>query len=803
MPKRVHPVPEAISATSGSISTRLMAPSLSDPLHKKAATQEEKDNQNNGDPVFTMAADWESSCISNTSRGTAWDNVAQFASTSFCATTGGCGSCEPFGSSDQENGGGNSHAPPWMDYLWLCEGDGKGRRNKRRSRRTRLFLQQQPSGSSKGKGDQKSYSQPFQTSDPKLLEANYAQLHEEFFEALLKEQGQLARSSSLTGNTTASSSSNDDRLLRKSESRDTCSSVSSGLSTTSSKTDETSAATSTMSTSLPSVASVQTLRKKHLPLQLHKLVPKGGLTTGHQSSTPRSSDTSNPRQHHHPRIPPIEAYNQMYNPAFTSTEAINLDIIMAKKNLKTPAEYVHQQCLLQKDKGRGERLKSCISARGQEQCLDKLREKIRLVIQMSGNSVPGSGSRRDEQYLRKSATNTGMKRRLAKVSGFGPSYIETRSMLELQLGFLSMQYGLLIHWDTATTGKIVFICLRKMCNDAFYSKIPDLLQEPTLLLQQQQQLYPSNCQQSLQSRVIATAKHEAAPPLVVRCHKGNHAIYQRLSGSTEVVLVDSPYRVPQPEVFAPSILTVDIHDVTGLDHRRSQWTLSVTFNGHTEIAHLQYNSQTKTFQTVRTTPCKWEMVLPCQMTSFDMAGLEIRLFEQRVGRLGGRSATASHDSGTTNGNVPSNRYAWRNNGVNPVMPKLNPPKKSTSRLASTMTMPLGGLVSQPSTSQTTAWKLTIPFTHDESAQLTLTLAHQSEYANWLYKELRARRKDDLATSSLSSWQPTLLKRLVSSPHDDGDRLAYHYDLEEDEADDFYISDWLCGICYLFPVYCTK
>jgi hypothetical protein len=812
MAKRVHPSPESKSVDAGgSSSSTLLTPPFSGPLHRGGAIQEKRRNAKD-DTVCEAKNDPNNNTSASRNRTTSWANAAKFAANPCCLVGEGCGDIGVFECGSGESGGGMAHAPHWMDYLWLSEGEGKGKWSKRQSRRARMFLQQQPSGSSKNKDDKFSQNQPFNAIDPKLLETDFTQLHEEFFESLLKEQGKLVIATSATPADT-SSLTNRDRVLRKSESRDTCSSFSSGLSTMSMKTTETSAATSAMSTSLPPTTSVQTLHKKHRPLRLHRLVPKGS-TGRHKNSSEGSPDPNQPYHHHHARIPPIEAYNQMYNPSLATNEVISLDTIMAKENLKSPSEYVHPQCMLQKDKGRGDKLKATISAKGREQCLEKLRNKIRLVLQMSSATGSTATGGRDEQYQRK-WTNTGMKRRMAKIADVGPSYIETRSMLEVQLGFLSMQYGLLIHWDTAKTGKIVFICLRKMCNDGFYSKIPDLLQEPTLLLQQQQQLYPSNCQQRHQSPVVATAKQEAAPPLVVRCHKGNHAIYQRLSGSTEVVLVDAPYRIPQPEVFAPSILSVDIHEVTGLDHRRSQWTLSVTFDGHTEIAHLIYNPQTKSFQTTRTTPCKWEMVLPRQMTSFDMAGLEIRLFEQRSGRLAvGRSVLGGHDLGKKQVSEPSSRYGWRNSHSSSrsstMTPKLNPPKKSTSRLASTMTMPLGGLVSQPSTSQTTVWKLTIPFTHDESAQLTLTLAHQSEYANWLYKELRARRKEELAASSASSWQPSLLKRLVSLSHDgsllgvdDAAAMDYHFDSDEDEGDDFYLSDWLCGICYLFPISSSK
>jgi hypothetical protein len=779
MTRRVHPVPETKVKSDNSTDYRncLMTflPSTSTssgPLFWKISP--DKSNSNCG------------------SRNTDWTDTAHYAANSCCALSGVFGNYNVLECSADPDTTGASQAPPWMDYLWLCEGDGRGTKNKRRSRRTRLFLQQQPSGSKTGIKGANYYDhhqqQELKPINPNLLDADYAQLHEDFFESLLKEQGQQVLDSTK------------DRVLRTSESRDTCSSVSSGVSTAPST-----AATSAFSASPMSIKSVETLYKKHPPLRLHRLASK--------ACTDQSVDSSDSNANHnyHARITPIETYNQMYNPALCTSELVCLDTIMANDTLKSPSDYVHPQCILQKDKGRGQRLKSCISARGQEPCLDKLRDKMRLVLQMS--SSPGSIAHgREGQSPRKSSTNSGMKRRMAKVSDFGQSFIETRSMLELQLGFLSMQYGLLIHWDTLKTGKIVFICLRKMCSDAFYSKIPDLIQEPALLLQQQQQLYPSNCQQTQQSQLVATAKQEAAPPLVVRCHKGNHAIYQRLSGSTEVVLVDAPYRVQQPEVFAPSVLTVDIHQVTGLDHRRSQWTLSVTFDGHTEIAHLQYNPQTKVYETTRTTPCKWEMMRPRQMTSFDMGGLEIRLFEQRSGRLGvRRKGIRSRDSIQNHENASNSLYGWRKSSIDTFNTIATTPKiKSTSRLASTMTMPLGGLVSQPSTSQTTVWELTIPFTHDDSAQLSLTLAHQSEYANWLYKELRARRKEELTSSAASSWQPSLLKRLVSLSYDgshygggDGDDMDNNFNSEKDNGDDFYISDWLCGICYLFPVAGTK
>merc|ERR1711865_1241163 len=91
----------------------------------------------------------------------------------------------------------------------------------------------------------------------------------------------------------------------------------------------------------------------------------------------------------------------------------------------------------------------------------------------------------------------------------------------------------------------------------------------------------------------------------------------------------------------------------------------------------------------------------------------------------------THNSGTK---IFSNESSsvGSSNSVAGSISSWNSSKKSTSRLASTMTVPLGGLLSQPSTTQTAFWELTIPFTHSEDAHVKLTLMHQSDYAHWLY-----------------------------------------------------------------------
>jgi hypothetical protein len=765
-----------------------------------------------------------------------------------------------------------------------------------------------------------------------LMKFNYVQLHEDFFDSLLKEEGDQMLASLLAAAAAIEEKENGIGVGGRSGSSSFSvtsasgtgtdpASASAAMSTTSkssaiSTTDETTTVNSIKSgnNKSPSVSSTRTVRMNRC---------LGSF--GKKKRQRRGSTTSS-----------IEEYNQLYNPDLLTnnednnnnasstaskssvpvTSVLCIQDIMAKDHLETPGHYVHPACRLQKDKGRGERLESSISATGRESCLVKLRDKMKLIVEVSGElhanssssfnnnnndlasvaSVTSSSSTSNNKNStiekdHNKAMSAGMKRRRAKIASIeknsnyceggrddGSCFIETRSMIELQLGFLSMQYGLLLRWDAYRTGQIVYVCLRKMCHDSFYTKIPSIpitttttttktkmgttmttnnnnnsqssssSQQQRIKLKQQ---YPVPSRSGFDDKsngipriIAATKKREGSSPLVVRSRKGgNHAIYQKSSGATEVILVDAPYHVPQPDVFAPSVLTLDIHQLTGLDPK-SRWTLSMTFNGHTEMAHLTYNQQERVFETTRTTPCRWEMIMATNrpVTSFDIAtGLEIRLFEQRpkqgfrgvvsVGGIVGRSSFSSSSSSSLvppgrdsfSLNSPSSSYVIQNQrlihynvnkngrfsnsesslgssnsgGGGGSISNRNSSKKSTSRLASTMTVPLGGLVSQPSASQTALWKLTIPFTHNQNSMVNLTLKYQSDYSHWLYRELRARRKEELALSSSATGSYSLaggesgsgndLWRRFISPRNSN---SYDDDLDDLDDTDLYCMDWI-------------
>jgi hypothetical protein len=415
-----------------------------------------------------------------------------------------------------------------------------------------------------------------------------------------------------------------------------------------------------------------------------------------------SQRTSPNRARRGARVAPIETYTKKYQPK-QAEELCFTDL--AAGNHPKPSTMVHPDCKLQKDKGKGEPLGSAISATGRDACLDKLRQKMELLMQVAlGEDRKGP---------------TGMKRRSAKVSEERANFVETRSMIELRLGFLSMQYGVLIQWDSLQTGKIMFIVLRKMCHDSFYNKLVARPSDP-------QHQHPSTA-------TTITRKQLEAPPLVIRNLNGNHAIYQRPSG-TEVVFVDPPYRIPQPEVFAPSVLSVEINHAVGLS-KNSSWTISLTFDKNTEELPLFHMAEKHQWQPRQSNTMHWEMA---DVTSFDLAGLEIRLFEQRKGL------------------------------------------RVQNRLAATMTMPLGGLVAQPSTSQANSWQVTIPCSHDQKASVTFSFSHQSDYAHWLYKELDARRREEVTGFVWKAPFRRVVKEIKGDEADDG-------------GDDFI--DWICGFCF--------
>jgi len=119
---------------------------------------------------------------------------------------------------------------------------------------------------------------------------------------------------------------------------------------------------------------------------------------------------------------------------------------------------------LQKDSGKGVDPGAGISASGRESAMAKLIEKMDLLAE-----VEHEGSFSNAVLTRVQAKNMTQCRRDLNF-GFDPlhesGFVETRSMLAVKMGFVSLKYGIMVHWNKST-GLAELIVLRKMCPDSF------------------------------------------------------------------------------------------------------------------------------------------------------------------------------------------------------------------------------------------------------------------------------------------------------------------------------------------------
>ena len=132
--------------------------------------------------------------------------------------------------------------------------------------------------------------------------------------------------------------------------------------------------------------------------------------------------------------------------------------------------FLHSQCQLQKDSGKGFDPGSVISASGRLSAMAKLVEKMDLLAE-----VEQDGSLSNAVLTRVPAKNMTLARREANYTSRNASsvdsleergFVETRSVVAVKIGFISLRYGILVHWNIAT-GLAELIVLRKNCQDSF------------------------------------------------------------------------------------------------------------------------------------------------------------------------------------------------------------------------------------------------------------------------------------------------------------------------------------------------
>lgn len=328
----------------------------------------------------------------------------------------------------------------------------------------------------------------------------------------------------------------------------------------------------------------------------------------------RKSATSNPRSPSKRQIADLsilEARKKEDMLSMSTSSSIRSSV--TTQTLPEPESYIDDICRLQKDKGRGETPGSNICATGKAACLEKLRQKMELLTQVAATGGGPSTNAIDKKKMNKKRGTANMKRRTARVTEEAVTYTETRSLIELRMGFLSMTYGVLLRWDTTKTGRVNLVVLRKMCHESFYHK-----------------------ERVSSRRVLNQAMLQEPPACVMDSTGANYVILQRTEG-TEVALLEPPYRVQRPTVFGPSFLTIANLTLHGFNEKAIN-TVHVSFEGSYHSSRLQYDADLECLEPVTDEPFEWEV--PPSLLDLQ---LHIRVFEQRRPR-NRRKKLAAHET---------------------------------------------------------------------------------------------------------------------------------------------------------------
>jgi hypothetical protein len=130
----------------------------------------------------------------------------------------------------------------------------------------------------------------------------------------------------------------------------------------------------------------------------------------------------------------------------------------------TVQSFLDKNVQLQKDVGKGSEIGTIISAKGREEAISKLNDKMDVLAEVE----------RDGKWAHATLTRIPAKdvtRERRELGLDQPGYVETRSMLAVKVGFVSLKYGVLVHWNVQT-GLAEFVLLRKSCPESFMRVAP-------------------------------------------------------------------------------------------------------------------------------------------------------------------------------------------------------------------------------------------------------------------------------------------------------------------------------------------
>lgn len=251
-----------------------------------------------------------------------------------------------------------------------------------------------------------------------------------------------------------------------------------------------------------------------------------------------------------------------------------------------PGTYLHPKCRLQKDKGRGQVPGKAICVKSREKALAKLRQKVDVIIEVEQTS--------------EASTKAKLKLKQAVCTAKDDGVIETRSVISVKMGFLSMKYGILLRWD-ADTGLVNLIVLRKMCPSGFLAGDDGnaaVATDPTSTPKKTLNGAPTNAAsapaassegllESPSKRSKRTIK-ESSPSkhgfILGRLVDGANAILHGKGWDsdasaigTEVAHLAPPYLVQRPKSSAEATLSITVlraEDLCAGDKRGSDWMVN-------------------------------------------------------------------------------------------------------------------------------------------------------------------------------------------------------------------------------------
>lgn len=154
------------------------------------------------------------------------------------------------------------------------------------------------------------------------------------------------------------------------------------------------------------------------------------------------------------------------NSTFATQEGDQRNVMMSLSTTSA-SSFLEEWCDLQKDSGKGYAPGTSVTAHGKDDSMIKLVEKMDVLAEIENdgayaNAVLTRIPAKVMSCRHGGSDSLGSQSSQTDANG----YVETRSMLAVKMGLLSIKYGILVHWNKGS-GLAELIVLRKMCSESF------------------------------------------------------------------------------------------------------------------------------------------------------------------------------------------------------------------------------------------------------------------------------------------------------------------------------------------------